>query len=67
MSDSRSPGGSSGGESCLIAMKGSLMGFGTDLGGSVRIPAVFCGIASIKPTTGRIYEQGRQKGAKVII
>ena len=50
----RSPGGSSGGESAIIAAGGSPLGIGTDIGGSIRYPAHCCGIAGIKPTMGRI-------------
>ncbi|KAH0559168.1 hypothetical protein GP486_004292 [Trichoglossum hirsutum] len=46
-------GGSSGGEGALQALRGSSLGVGTDIGGSVRIPAAFCGIYSIKPTHDR--------------
>jgi len=46
-------GGSSGGEGALLALKGSSLGVGTDIGGSVRIPAAFCGVYSIKPTHNR--------------
>ena len=46
-------GGSSGGESCLIAMRGSPLGVGTDIGGSLRIPAACTGIFTIKPSYGR--------------
>ena len=60
----RTPGGSSGGEGCLIAMGGSILGLGSDVGGSLRIPAHFCGISALKPTTGRLFERGRRKGAK---
>ena len=45
-----SPGGSSGGESALIALRGSLLGVGTDIGGSIRGPAGFVGIYGFKPT-----------------
>ena len=48
-----SPGGSSGGEGAAIASGQSPLGLGNDAGGSVRIPAVFGGIAALKPTSGR--------------
>jgi len=47
------PGGSSGGEGALIATGASPLGLGTDLGGSIRFPAAFCGIVGLKPTTHR--------------
>ncbi|UCC93731.1 MAG: hypothetical protein JSW25_03445, partial [Thermoplasmata archaeon] len=50
----RSPGGSSGGESALIAARGSPLGLGGDFGGSIRVPCHFSGIAGLKPTTGRL-------------
>lgn len=46
-------GGSSGGESALIAFKGSCLGVGTDIGGSLRIPAACTGIFTLKPSFGR--------------
>lgn len=54
----RTAGGSSGGESALIAACGSSLGLGSDAAGSVRVPAHFCGIASIKPTSGRLPRTG---------
>jgi amidase len=54
----RSPGGSSGGESAAIAAGMSAAGFGSDSGGSVRVPAHFTGICSLKPTPGRIPGRG---------
>jgi Asp-tRNA(Asn)/Glu-tRNA(Gln) amidotransferase A subunit family amidase len=49
----RSCGGSSGGEAALIAAGASPLGLGNDIGGSLRVPAAFCGITSIRPTAGR--------------
>ncbi|KAJ6084348.1 hypothetical protein N7486_011148 [Penicillium sp. IBT 16267x] len=52
-----SPGGSTGGEGALLAMRGSPLGVGTDIGGSVRIPAAFCGIWSLRPSYHRVPYQ----------
>ncbi|MBZ5583179.1 MAG: amidase, partial [Acidobacteriia bacterium] len=54
----RTAGGSSGGEAALIAAGGSPLGLGSDAAGSVRLPAAFCGIAGIKPTSGRLPRTG---------
>ena len=54
----RTAGGSSGGESAAIASGCSAGGIGSDGGGSVRLPAHFCGIAGLKPTPGRMPATG---------
>ncbi len=53
------PGGSSGGEAVAIATHMSPGGLGSDLAGSVRIPAHFCGVCALKPTTGRVPGEGQ--------
>jgi amidase len=58
----RSSGGSSGGEAALIAACGSPFGLGSDAAGSVRLPAHYCGIASLKPTSGRLSRAGHVPG-----
>ncbi len=55
---SRTPGGSTGGEAAIIAACGSPLGMGSDAGGSIRWPSHCCGIAGLKPTTGRVPRTG---------
>jgi fatty acid amide hydrolase len=59
----RSPGGSSGGEGAALAAGYGALGLGTDIGGSVRIPAHFCGLQSLKPTPGRLSLRGTEDEA----
>ncbi len=54
----RTPGGSSGGAGAIIAAGGSPLDMGSDTGGSIRLPSHFCGIAGIKPTSGRVPRTG---------
>jgi amidase len=52
-----SPGGSSGGEGALVGARGSLLGLGTDIGGSIRIPSSFNGLYGLRPSHGRFSYQ----------
>ena len=56
---SLTPGGSSGGEAAAIASHMSPGGLGSDLAGSIRVPAHFCGIAGLKPGAGRVPGEGQ--------
>lgn len=53
-----SSGGSSGGEGALIGLRGSPVGLGTDIGGSIRIPSAFNGLYGLRPSTGRLPYEG---------
>jgi amidase len=55
-------GGSSGGEGALLALRGSPLGVGTDIGGSIRMPAAICGIYGLKPAGGRFSSLGLKAG-----
>mmetsp|Transcript_36971 Transcript_36971/g.56643 ORF Transcript_36971/g.56643 Transcript_36971/m.56643 type:complete len:108 (+) Transcript_36971:714-1037(+) len=54
----RSPGGSSGGDAGLVSSRSVPLGIGNDSGGSNRFPALFCGVCSFKPTSGRVSSEG---------
>ena len=56
--NSRSCGGSTGGDAALLAARCIPFSVGTDLGGSIRIPAHFNGVYSLKPTAWRMPNQG---------
>ena len=63
----RIPGGSSGGEASNLAAAGSPFGIGSDVGGSIRMPAFFNGIFGHKPSTGLVSNKGQIPGATGII
>ncbi len=53
-----SSGGSSGGEGALIGLRGSCLGVGSDIGGSIRCPAANCGVYGLRPTSYRLPLEG---------
>jgi len=57
-STEHTPGGSSGGEAAALAAGMSALGVGTDIGGSIRVPAHFCGVVGLKPTLDRWSNRG---------
>ncbi|RAK96810.1 putative general amidase [Aspergillus ibericus CBS 121593] len=59
-----SAGGSSGGEGALIAMRGSILGVGTDIAGSIRIPAICNGTYGLRPSIDRIPYSGQTDSAR---
>ena len=61
------PGGSSGGEAAAIAACLSPAGIGSDLSGSIRVPAHFCGITGLKPTVGRVSMEGHTPPASGVV
>ena len=63
----RIPGGSSGGEAAILASGGSPMGIGSDVGGSIRMPAFFNGIFGHKPSTGLVSNKGQIPVAQGVI
>ncbi|MDA2935393.1 amidase [Acidobacteria bacterium AH-259-D05] len=54
----RTSGGSSGGAAAIVAAGGAPFDIGSDFGGSIRLPAHFCGVAGIKPSAGRVPRTG---------
>jgi Asp-tRNA(Asn)/Glu-tRNA(Gln) amidotransferase A subunit family amidase len=60
----RTPGGSSGGESAILGADASIVGIGTDGGGSIRVPCHYCGLVGLRPTAGLVPETGCWPGTR---
>ncbi|CAK6442788.1 unnamed protein product [Pipistrellus nathusii] len=60
----KTPGGSSGGEGALLSKGGSILGMGTDTGGSIRLPAGFCGVYSLRTSKNRLSYTGISSAVK---
>jgi fatty acid amide hydrolase len=66
----RGPGGSTGGEAAIVAARGSPLGVGNDLGGSIRVPCHFCGVHGFKATSYRLPRAGAvqtQRGLEAMV
>ncbi len=55
MNPKYTPGGSTGGEAALLHLNGTRVGWGTDIGGSIRIPAHMMGLYGLKPSVRFVY------------
>lgn len=51
----------------MIAMRGSSLGIGTDIGGSIRVPAAFCGLFGLKPSVARLPHGGAHGGMENVV
>ena len=60
-------GGSSGGEGALVGARGSFLGIGTDIGGSIRIPAILQGLYGLTPTVGRVPNRESTMAQKYVV
>jgi Asp-tRNA(Asn)/Glu-tRNA(Gln) amidotransferase A subunit family amidase len=63
----RTPGGSSGGDGALVAMRCVPLAICSDVAGSIRIPAAFCGVTGFKPTSTRVSNKENMRPRKVAL